>query len=72
MDEVRKSSSGLSQLDRVLSDGFRRREPGKAELYTQMNSFNMVNRNNLPGSFQKGPTPIRWLLWEYPCCSSLA
>ena len=57
MDEVRKSSSGLSQLDRVLSDGFRRREPGKAELYTQMNSFNMVNRNNLPGSFRKGPTP---------------
>ena len=57
MDEVRRDTSNLSQLDRVLSNGFRQREPAKTELYTQMNSFNMVNRGNLPGAFPQGPTP---------------
>jgi pimeloyl-ACP methyl ester carboxylesterase len=57
MDEVRVSTSSMSQLDRVLSNGFRQREPGKTELYTQLNSFNMVNRGNLPGAFPQGPTP---------------
>lgn len=59
MGEVNQGNIGLGQLDRVLSNGFRIREPAKAVLYTQINSFNMVNRSNLPGSFPTGPTPAQ-------------
>ena len=59
MGEVQRDISGLGQLDRVLSNGFRVRDPAKAELYLQLNSFNMVNRTNLPGAFPTGPTPAQ-------------
>lgn len=50
MDAVRGATSGLPQLDRVLSSGFREREPVLAHLYTQLNSFNGQAREGLRGS----------------------
>jgi pimeloyl-ACP methyl ester carboxylesterase len=50
MDSVRSATSGLPQLDRVLSSSFREREPFLAHLYTQLNSFNGHARESLKGS----------------------
>lgn len=50
MDAVRSATSGLPQLDRVLSSQFREREPVLAHLYTELNSFNGQARESLKGS----------------------
>ena len=49
MDAVRSATSGLPQLDRVLSSSFREREPALTHLYTQLNSFNGNARGSLKG-----------------------
>jgi len=51
MDEARKSTNELSQLERVLGDATRLGESAKAALYSQLNSFNAANRHNLKGRF---------------------
>jgi 3-oxoadipate enol-lactonase len=50
MDSVRSATSGLPQLDRVLSSSFREREPALTHLYTQLNSFNGNARGSLRGN----------------------
>ncbi len=50
MDAVRNATSGLPQLDRVLSNLFREREPVLAHLYTALNSFNGHARESLRGN----------------------
>ena len=51
MDESRAATAELSQLERVLGDSTRLNNPTQAMLYTQLNSFNRVNRKNLSGAF---------------------
>jgi 3-oxoadipate enol-lactonase len=50
MDAVRSATSGLTQLDRVLSSGFREREPVLTHLYTELNNFNGHARESLRGN----------------------
>jgi pimeloyl-ACP methyl ester carboxylesterase len=50
MDAVRNATSGLPQLERVLSDGFREREPVLTHLYTELNNFNKGARESLRGN----------------------
>ena len=50
MDAVRSATSGLPQLDRVLSSKFRDREPVLTHLYTELNNFNGHARESLRGS----------------------
>lgn len=50
MDAVRGATSGLAQLDRVLSSGFREREPVLTHLYTELNNFNGQARESLRGN----------------------
>ena len=57
MEDVRQATEGLSQLDRVVSKGYRLRNPVGAELYLQNTSFNIARRSNLRGAFPQGPTP---------------
>ena len=57
MEEARKVTAPLSQLERVLGDATRLDEPAKAVLYRQLNSFNQVNRKNLTGSFSPLVSP---------------
>ena len=49
MDDVRKETSELSQLERVLGPVFREREPERTALYAAIASFNAANRHNLGG-----------------------
>jgi pimeloyl-ACP methyl ester carboxylesterase len=49
MDAVRRDTSTLPQLDRVLSRKFREREPVLTYLYSQLNSFNGHARDSLRG-----------------------
>lgn len=51
MDESRAATADWSQLERVLGDATRINRPVQAALYSQLNSFNRVNRSNLTGSF---------------------
>lgn len=57
MANVRKRTEELAQLDRVLGPTFHKKEPVQSQLYSQINSFNMVNRSSLGGSFGSGYTP---------------
>ncbi len=57
MAAVEKAMDGRSQLERVLGETFRRRDPAGRELYAAIASFNMVNRKTLMGSLGEGPTP---------------
>lgn len=50
MDAVRNATSGLPQLERVLSTGFREREPVFTHLYTELNNFNKGARETLRGN----------------------
>jgi pimeloyl-ACP methyl ester carboxylesterase len=50
MNAVRSATSGLPQLQRVLSDKFREEQPGLTHLYTELNSFNGHARESLTGS----------------------
>lgn len=50
MDAVRNATSELPQLERVLSTGFRRREPVLTHLYTELNNFNKGARESLRGN----------------------
>ena len=55
--EWRQKSEKLIQIDRAVSKGFQKREPGLSLLFLQVNSFNKANRFNLRGRDYKGPTP---------------
>ncbi|MCI0888725.1 MAG: alpha/beta fold hydrolase [Chloroflexi bacterium] len=50
MDGVRKETSDLPQLERVLGPAFREREPERTALYAAIASFNAANRRNLGGN----------------------
>ncbi|MBS0417861.1 MAG: alpha/beta fold hydrolase [Proteobacteria bacterium] len=51
MAQARAATDGLSQLDRVLGQDFRTREPTLSLLYAQLASFNATDRRNLRGAF---------------------
>jgi pimeloyl-ACP methyl ester carboxylesterase len=51
MQAARDATDNLTQLERVLGKSTREGRPAHAALYTQLNSFNQVNRSNLAGSF---------------------
>ena len=57
MANVRKRTEELPQLERVLGPTFCEKEPVQSQLYLQINSFNMMNRSSLGGSFGSGYTP---------------
>jgi pimeloyl-ACP methyl ester carboxylesterase len=50
LEAVRNATSGLPQLDRVLSARFRNQEPVLTHLYTELNNFNRGARENLRGN----------------------
>ena len=50
MDGVRKATSDLPQLERVLGPKFREQEPERTALYAAIASFNAANRRNLGGN----------------------
>jgi 3-oxoadipate enol-lactonase len=50
MDAVRNATADLPQLERVLSAGFREREPVLTHLYTELNNFNKGARESLRGN----------------------
>ncbi len=52
MEQVRQRTDFLGQLERVLSNDLPQRNPGLAQLYSQIASFNYYDRKNL-----KGQTP---------------
>jgi len=52
MEEVRKRTDSLGQLERVLSNDLPKRNPQLAHLYSEIASFNYYDRKNL-----KGQTP---------------
>jgi pimeloyl-ACP methyl ester carboxylesterase len=56
MEAVRRTTADLSQLERVLSSGFRDREPVLTHLYTEINNFNLGVRDNVRGTFGEGVT----------------
>ncbi len=51
MAQARAANEPLSQLERVLGDEFRGREPTMSLLYSQIASFNATDRRSLRGSF---------------------
>jgi pimeloyl-ACP methyl ester carboxylesterase len=56
MESVRLATSGLPQLERVLSAEFREREPVLTHLYAELNSFNGGVRGSIRGHLP-GVTP---------------
>lgn len=66
MDESRAATAELSQLERVLGDSTRLNNPTQAMLYTQLNSFNRVNRKNLRGAFSPLIAPEALAATEIP------
>ncbi len=58
VQEVQRATTGLSQLERVLSPGFRQRQPELTALYRQIASFNSATRTTLRGSLQSH-TPLQ-------------
>ena len=56
MDGVRKATSKLSQLERVLGPKFRSREPAGTQLYASIASFNAASRLNLAGQLPTRPS----------------
>lgn len=72
--QARAANEGLSQLERVLGEEFRQREPTLSLLYSQIASFNATDRRNLRGSFtppvsaadlSKTQIPILFLVGEH-------
>lgn len=59
MDAVRRETANLDQLERVLGEPFRSGEPALALLYSQLASFNEVDRHTLTGSFGPGIAPAQ-------------
>ena len=57
MVSIRKATADLPQLERVLSDGFRERNPTGANLYAAIASFNAANRGNLKGDYDRLVSP---------------
>jgi pimeloyl-ACP methyl ester carboxylesterase len=51
MQAARHATDKLNQLERVLGKATREGRPTYAALYTQLNSFNRVNRGSLAGTF---------------------
>lgn len=56
MDEARKRTSSLDQIDRVLGAAARERNPDVEILYRQIASFNLTDRRTLVGEFQAVPS----------------
>ena len=56
MDGVRKATSKLSQLERVLGPKFRSQEPAGTQLYASIASFNAASRLNLAGQLPTRPS----------------
>ena len=48
----REKTDNLSQLERVLAPGFDERDPAMAEMYLQINSFNVADRFNMRGQVE--------------------
>jgi len=53
---VRKATTNLPQLERVLSQGFRDQQPVLTHLYVQINNFNMSAREKIHGNIGEGVT----------------
>ena len=51
MSSARAATDSLSQIERVLSAGTRATQPALCTLYSQIASFNTVDRRSLPGRF---------------------
>ncbi len=51
MAAAREETENLAQLDRVLSDTYRKAQPDEALLYAMISSFNRVGRRNLVGEW---------------------
>jgi 3-oxoadipate enol-lactonase len=51
LQQVRQATDKLPQLERVLSPGFRQRNPARSELYAQLASFNASTRQTLAGRY---------------------
>lgn len=49
--QAQEACADLGQIERVLGHRTRQREPVKATLYRQINSFNATNRHNLQGAY---------------------
>ncbi len=56
MDEVRKATSKLAQLERVLGPKFRSQEPACTQLYSSIASFHAATRLNLAGQLPTRPS----------------
>ncbi len=56
IDAVRKATTNLPQLERVLSRGFRDQQPVLTHLYVQINNFNMSAREKIHGNIGEGVT----------------
>jgi pimeloyl-ACP methyl ester carboxylesterase len=65
MDSVRDATSGLPQLERVLSPEFREREPVLTHLYAELNSFNGNARRSIRGNLP-GVTPDQLYAMKIP------
>jgi pimeloyl-ACP methyl ester carboxylesterase len=57
MAAVARSADGMSQLERVLGQTFRSREPALSYLYTALAGFNSVNRKTLRGTLGESLGP---------------
>jgi 3-oxoadipate enol-lactonase len=57
MAPIREATANLSQLERVLGDGFRRDNPVGTGLYAAIASFNVANRTNLKGKYERLVSP---------------
>ena len=57
MDEARRKTRDLDQIERVLGMRFRQEDPSAEILYRQINSFNATDQSNLAGQYEKLYTP---------------
>lgn len=57
MQQAKAATANLGQIERVLGSNTRHKDPAKATLYRQINSFNATDRRNLQGSYPKLLSP---------------
>ena len=57
MDEARRNTKDLDQIERVLGMRFRQEDLSAEILYRQINSFNETDQSNLAGQYEKLYTP---------------
>jgi len=53
IQQAQAANANLGQIERVLGSKTREREPTKATLYRQINSFNATDRRNLQGAYPR-------------------